>query len=82
MDIHNALTEKEQAFLKAAARRKNIFLAASASTVIVAVSFFVYHAFFAGDLSRPGCVITLLLLLSGRSYLRLYRSAVIFRKIV
>lgn len=80
MDIDKELTEKEKKFLSGAAKRKSLFLISSVATVVVAVSFFVYHGLVAKDMNGPRFVIILLLLLSGRSYLRLYKSAVIFSK--
>ncbi len=82
MDVKAALTLSETAFLTRAARRKKLFLASSIATVVVAASFFVYHGLISQDINGPRFVIILLLLLSGRSYLRLYRSAVIFGKLV
>ncbi len=81
MDIAEMLTEPEQKFLSRAARRRILFLLSSIATVAVAVTILVYHGAIAKDMNGPRFVIVLLLLLSGRSYLRLYRSAVIFNKI-
>jgi hypothetical protein len=81
MDIDRELTETDKKFLIRAAKRKSIFLISSVATVIVAVSFLVYHGLFAKDMNGPRFVIILLLLLSGRSYLRLYKSAIIFNKL-
>ncbi len=81
MDIDRVLTEKEKKFLRRAARRKSLFLISSVATVVVAVSFLIYHSLVARDMNGPRFVIILLLLLSGRSYLRLYKSAVIFSKL-
>ncbi len=81
MDIDSVLTEKEKRFLSGAARRRRIFLVSSLATVTVAVSYLAYHGLFVRDMNGPRFVIILLLLLSGRSYLRLYRSAVIFNKL-
>ncbi len=81
MDIDKALTEGEKAFLARAARRRKLFLLSSVATVVVAAFFLVYHGLVARDINGPRFVIILLLLLSGRSYLRLYRSAVIFSKL-
>jgi hypothetical protein len=81
MDIDRDLTEEEGKFLVRAAKRKNLFLASSIATVVVAVSFLVYHAFFAKDLNGLRFALIIILLLSGRSYLRLYKSAVIFGKL-
>ena len=81
MDIDRELTEKEKKFLSAAARRKSLFLISSVATVAAAVAFLVYHGLVAKDMNGPRFVIVLLLLLSGRSYLRLYKSAVIFSKL-
>jgi hypothetical protein len=75
------LTEQEKKFLIRAAKRRILFLLSSMVTVLVAVSFLVYHGLIAKDMSGPRFIIILLLLLSGRSYLRLYRSAVIFNKL-
>ncbi len=81
MDIDRELTEAEKNFLTRAAKRKSLFLMSSVATVAVAVSFLVYHGLFAKDMNGLRFVIILLLLLSGRSYLRLYKSAVIFNKL-
>jgi len=81
MDIDRELTETDKKFLTRAAKRKGLFLMSSIATVVVAVSFLVYHGLFAKDMNGLRFVIILLLLLSGRSYLRLYKSAVIFNKL-
>ncbi len=81
MDIDSLLTPGEKSFLTRAAKRKILFLLSSIATVAVAAVFLVYHGLIAKDMSGPRFVIILLLLLSGRSYLRLYRSAVIFSKL-
>ncbi len=81
MDIDKDLSEEERKFLHGAAKRKKLFLISSAATVCVAVFFLAYHMLVAHDMDGPRSVIILLLLLSGRSYLRLYKSAVIFDKL-
>lgn len=81
MDIDRELSETDKKFLTRAAKRKSLFLMSSVATVVVAVSFLVYHGLFAKDMNGLRFVIILLLLLSGRSYLRLYKSAVIFNKL-
>jgi hypothetical protein len=81
MDINRELTETENNFLNRVAKRRSLFLISSVATVAVAVSFLVYHGMIAKDMNGPRFVIILLLLLSGRSYLRLYKSAVIFNKL-
>lgn len=81
MDIDRDLTEDEKSFLIRAAKRKNLFLLSSIASVVVAVSFFVYHVLIAKDLNGLKFAVIIILLLSGRSYLRLYRSAVIFNKL-
>ncbi len=81
MDTNRKLTDKEKKFLSAAAKRKSLFLMASVATVVVAVLFLAYHGLVAKDMNEPRFVIILLLLLSGRSYLRLYKSAAIFKKL-
>ncbi len=81
MDIHKALTDKEIKFLNRAARRKRLFLISSIVTVIVAVSFLLYHGLVAHDMNGLRFAVIIILLLSGRTYLRLYKSAVIFDKL-
>lgn len=81
MDIDRTLTDQEKKFLSRAARRRNLFLLSSIATVVVALTIFVYHGLIMKDINGPRFVIILLLLLSGRSYLRLYKSATIFSKI-
>ncbi len=81
MDIENALTEQEKNFLSRAGKRRTLFLLSSIATVLVAVLFLAYHGLIAKDLNGPRFVIILLLLLSGRSYLRLYKCAGIFTKL-
>jgi hypothetical protein len=81
VDIDKILMESERIFLNRAAKRKTLFLASSIATVVVALSFLAYHGLFVRDMNGPRFVIILLLLLSGRSYLRLYKCAVIFSKI-
>jgi hypothetical protein len=81
MDIDTDLTDQERKFLSRAARRKSLFLVSSVATVVVAVTFLVYHGLILKDMDGPRFVIILLLLLSGRSYLRLYKSATIFSKL-
>ncbi len=81
MDTERTLTDGEKAFLLRIAGRKNLFLTFSVLSVVVAVSFLLYHALIARDLTSPRAVIVLLLLLSGRSHLRQYRSAGIIGKL-
>ncbi len=81
MDIGNQLTEDERKFLSRAARRRRLFLLSSIATVLVAVTILVYHGLIMRDMNGSRFVIILLLLLSGRSYLRLYKSATIFSKL-
>ena len=78
--MERKLTDRERGFLARVARRRSLFLLSSIATVVVAVAFLVYHGLIIKDMSGPRFVIILLLLLSGRSYLRLYRSATIFSK--
>ncbi len=81
MDIDRELTDLEKKFLSRAARRRSLFLLSSIATVLVAVTILVYHGLIMKDMNGPRFVIILLLLLSGRSYLRLYKSATIFSKL-
>ncbi|HWT79566.1 MAG TPA: hypothetical protein VN648_12345, partial [Candidatus Methylomirabilis sp.] len=81
MDIDAKLTGQEKEFLSRAARRRRLFLFSSVATVVVAVTILVYHGLIVRDMDGPRFVILLLLLLSGRSYLRLYKSATIFSKL-
>ena len=81
MDIDGLLTEGEKIFLRRAIKRKKLFLASSIATVVVAASFLVYHGLVAHDMNGLRFAVTIILLLSGRAYLRLYKSAVIFSKL-
>jgi hypothetical protein len=81
MNLDGILTDQEKSFLGRAARRRSLFLASSIATVVVAVTVLVYHGLILRDMDSSRFVIVLLLLLSGRSYLRLYKSATIFRKL-
>jgi hypothetical protein len=81
MDIDGVLTEQEKTFLSRAAKRKKLFLASSIATVVVALSFLVYHGMVAHDMNGLRFAVIIILLLSGRAYLRLYKSAVIFSKL-
>lgn len=81
MDIERKLTDQEKKFLSRAARRRSLFLLSSIATVLVAVTILVYHGLIMRDMNGLRFVIILLLLLSGRSYLRLYKSATIFSKL-
>lgn len=81
MDIDRDLTDAEGKFLVRAAKRKSLFLLSSIATVVVAVSFLVYHSLIAKDLNGTRFALIIILLLSGRTYLRLYKSAVIFSKL-
>lgn len=81
MDIDGLLTEQEKTFFHRVAKRKKLFLASSIATVVVALSFLVYHGLVARDMSGLRFAVIIILLLSGRAYLRLYKSAVIFSKL-
>ena len=81
MYIDESLTDKEKKFLATAARRKTLFLISSAATVVVAVSFLMYHGLIARDMNGLRFAVIIILLLSGRAYLRLYKCAVIFNKL-
>ncbi len=81
MVVDPFLSASERKFLKRAARRRKLFLISSIVTVAVAFMFVVYHGLVVKDLNGLRFVVILLLLLSGRSYLRLYRAASIFHKI-
>jgi hypothetical protein len=81
MDLDRKLTEHEKKFLSRAARRRRLFLLSSIATVLVAVTVLVYHGLIMKDMNGSRFVIILLLMLSGRSYLRLYKSATIFSKL-
>jgi hypothetical protein len=79
--IDELLTEKEVKFLSSAAARRTLFLLSSVASVAVAISFLVYHGFIAKDLSGLRFAVIIILLLSGRAYLRLYKCSVIFNKL-
>lgn len=81
MDINDELTDKEKSFFMRLVRRKNLFLISSILSVVVALFFLVYHGLIIKDLNALRLVVVLLLLLSGRSHLRQYKSALIFSKL-
>lgn len=81
MDLDNVLTNEEKSFLIRAAKRKRLFLFSSIASVVVALSFLVYHVLIAKDLNGLRFGVIVILLLSGRTYLRLHKSAIIFSKI-
>lgn len=81
MDIDGVLTEQEKSFFHRVAKRKTLFLASSIATVVVAASILVYHGLVAHDMNGLRFAVVIILLLSGRAYLRLYKSAVIFSKL-
>lgn len=81
MDISAALTDKEKSFVARMAKRKGLFLTFSVVSVAVAAAFLLYHGVIRGDLNPLRFVIVILLLLSGRSHLRQYKSALIFNKL-
>ncbi len=81
MDINGELTDKEKSFFMRSVRRKNLFLTFSILSVVAALFFLVYHGLISRDLNALRLVVVLLLLLSGRSHLRQYRSALIFSKL-
>ena len=81
MDLDKVLTDEEKKFLVRAAKRKRLFLFSSLASVSVALAFFIYHVLIAKDLNGLRFAIIIILLLSGRSYLRLHKSAIIFSKI-
>ncbi len=81
MDIDGLLTEQEKTFFHRVAKRKMLFLASSIATVVVAASILVYHGLVAHDMNDLRFAIIIILLLSGRAYMRLYKSAVIFSKL-
>lgn len=81
MDIDGVLTKQEKTFFLRVAKRKMLFLASSIATVVVAASILVYHGLVAHDMNGLRFAVVIILLLSGRAYLRLYKSAVIFSKL-
>ncbi len=81
MTTEEFLTDGERKFLDRTAKRRKLFLVSSIATVAVAASFVLYHGLVVKDMNGLRFVVILLLLLSGRSYLRLYKAAVIFYKI-
>jgi hypothetical protein len=81
MDLDKVLTDEEKKFLVRAAKRKRLFLFSSLASVSVALAFLIYHVLIAKDLNGLRFAIIIILLLSGRTYLRLHKSAIIFSKI-
>jgi len=80
MDLDKVLTPEEQKFLIRAAKRKRLFLLSSIVSVVVALTFLIYHVLIAKDLNGLRFGVIVILLLSGRTYLRLHKCAVIFSK--
>ena len=66
MDIDGLLTEQEKIFLSRAVKRNKLFLASSIATVVVALSFLVYHVLIAKDMNGLRFAVIIILLLSGR----------------
>ncbi len=81
MGIEIHLTHGEKAFLLRVARRRKFWLLFSILSVSVAVFFAIYHGLIRRDFTPPEFVIILLLLLSSRSQLRIWKTARIFEKI-
>lgn len=81
LDLYRGLTERERLFVDRVIKRKNLSLVFSLLSVIIAAIFLIYHLLILHDLNALRFVIVVLLLLSGRSHLRQYRSAVIFNKL-
>lgn len=81
LDVARELTDKERLFMDRVIRRKKLSLVFSVLSVMIAAFFLVYHGLIMHDLNALRFVIVLLLLLSGRSHLKQYRSAVVFSKL-
>ncbi|MDA8388836.1 MAG: hypothetical protein M0Z58_09275 [Nitrospiraceae bacterium] len=75
------LTEKEKAFLLRVARRGNLWLLFSILSVTAAVFVVVYHGVIRKDFTPMVFLVMLLLLLSGRAQMRIWKCARIFDKV-
>lgn len=76
-----SLTSKEKAFLLRVARRGNFWLMFSILSVTAAVFVLVYHGVIRRDFDPMVFLVFLLLLLSGRAQLRIWKCARIFEKV-
>ena len=81
MDFNIELTDSKRLFMVRVMKRKNRSLAFSLLSVMIAAFFLIYHGLIMQDFNALRFVIAILLLLSGRSHLKQYRSAVIFNKL-
>jgi hypothetical protein len=75
------LTDKEKSLLDRIARQKNLYLAFSFISVVIAVLLLVYYGLLKKDIDTINFVVIILVLLAGRAHLRQYRSAVILHKL-
>ena len=75
------LTAREKAFLLRVARRGNFWLAFSILSVTAAVFVLVYHGIIKRNFDPMVFLVFLLLLLSGRAQLRIWKCARIFEKV-
>jgi formate-dependent nitrite reductase membrane component NrfD len=75
------LTDKEKSLLNRIAKQKNLFLAFSIINVVVAVFLCIYYGLVIRNFDGIRFVLIILILLSGRSHLRQYRSALLLQKL-
>jgi uncharacterized membrane protein len=75
------LTDKEKSLLDRIARQKNLYLAFSFISVVIAVILLVYYGLLIKNINGLNFVVIILVLLAGRAHLRQYRSAVLLHKL-
>jgi hypothetical protein len=75
------LTDKEKTLLDRIARQKNLYLALSLMSVVIAVVLLMYHVLLIKNINTINFVVIILVLLAGRAHLRQYRSAVLLHKL-
>jgi uncharacterized membrane protein len=75
------LTDKEKSSLDRIARQKNLYLAFSFISVVIAVILLVYYGLLIKNINGLNFVVIILVLLAGRAHLRQYRSAVLLHKL-
>ena len=80
MELKGELTDKERLFMNRIIKRKNLSLASSLLSIIIAAVFLIYHGLIVHDLNGIRSIIVLLLLLSGRLHLKQYRGAILVAK--
>ncbi len=75
------LNSSEKKLVNRIARQKQLYLTVSIINVVIAVVLLVYYGLIATDSNSLRFVIVILILLSGKTHMRQYRSALIIFKL-